>query len=426
MFYLIGYNPLWLIVACALGVVIGAATFQSHRERLMDGQVWAFVLAWVVGALIALARLLPDRAGYALELALLMAFVYAVGCFVGWVLRGATAEAEPLPAGHESGAALRDAPHHPAPHGRAASGGESARAAVATEAPKPAPMAEAPKPAPVVETPKAAPAPSPAPAAAKEPSATEVPVAEAAKPDASVEAEPVAPTATPETAIEAPDAPIEPAKALVAVEKSRPAVAPKAAVSPTPEVIVTPPPRPETPKPSTAPIEEPKPAPVAEAPKSVAPAKAAKLSAIVETVKPAAPVEPTKKAAAPEAPKAETSEPVHQGARPAGLAAPRGTADDLKRIRGIGPQNEGRLHGLGIWHFDQIAAWTPENVEWVGSYLAFPGRIDREEWLVQAKVLAEGRETEFSKRVDAGDVPTSKNDGSAGQSNIERVAPKKD
>lgn len=76
------------------------------------------------------------------------------------------------------------------------------------------------------------------------------------------------------------------------------------------------------------------------------------------------------------------------GKRPAGFAAARGTADDLKLIKGIGPQNEGRLHALGIWHFSQIAAWSPENVEWVGTYLAFPGRIEREDWVAQAAGLA--------------------------------------
>lgn len=112
----------------------------------------------------------------------------------------------------------------------------------------------------------------------------------------------------------------------------------------------------------------------------------------------------------------------HVGERPEGLMTARdNNADDLKRIRGIGPQNEGRLHGLGIWHFDQIAAWTPDNVRWVGSYLAFPGRIDREKWLEQAKVLADGGTTEFSQRMRAGKVATSVDDGSQGQSNIADV-----
>ncbi|HEV7327999.1 MAG TPA: hypothetical protein VGN91_23280 [Bosea sp. (in: a-proteobacteria)] len=77
------------------------------------------------------------------------------------------------------------------------------------------------------------------------------------------------------------------------------------------------------------------------------------------------------------------------GKRPAGFAAARGgQADDLKLIKGIGPQNEERLHALGIWHFSQIAAWSPQNVEWVGTYLAFPGRIEREDWVAQAAGLA--------------------------------------
>ncbi len=119
---------------------------------------------------------------------------------------------------------------------------------------------------------------------------------------------------------------------------------------------------------------------------------------------------------------AAPSEP-EEANRPVGLSGPRGgKPDDLKRIRGIGKQNEGRLHGLGIWHFDQIAAWTKQQVEWVGAYLAFPGRIEREEWVSQAAVLAKGGETAFSKRVDAGEVATSKDDGSDGQGNVEVVA----
>ena len=112
----------------------------------------------------------------------------------------------------------------------------------------------------------------------------------------------------------------------------------------------------------------------------------------------------------------------HAGKRPPGLKTARGgKADDLKLIKGIGPQNEGRLHGLGIWHFDQIAAWTHDQVLWVGSYLAFPGRIDREAWIAQAKELAAGKMTEFAKRAAAGEVPTSKDDGSKGTKNVDKV-----
>ncbi len=87
--------------------------------------------------------------------------------------------------------------------------------------------------------------------------------------------------------------------------------------------------------------------------------------------------------------------------KPTGLAEPRdGKPDDLKRISGIGPKIEGILNELGIFHFDQIAAWTPENVAWVDGYLSFKGRIAREDWIGQAKTLASGGETDFARRYD--------------------------
>lgn len=80
----------------------------------------------------------------------------------------------------------------------------------------------------------------------------------------------------------------------------------------------------------------------------------------------------------------------HPGVPPPVLEAPEGgVADDLKRLKGIGPQNERRLHALGIFHFRQIAAWSADEVLWVGSYLAFPGRIEREDWIGQARTLAD-------------------------------------
>jgi predicted flap endonuclease-1-like 5' DNA nuclease len=103
----------------------------------------------------------------------------------------------------------------------------------------------------------------------------------------------------------------------------------------------------------------------------------------------------------------------HPGRRPYGFASAIGKADDLKRIRGIGPQNERRLHGLGIWHFSQIAGWSEDNVKWVGSYLAFSGRIDREKWVAQARELAAGKESEFSRRAASGKAAKSKGDGSS-------------
>lgn len=90
------------------------------------------------------------------------------------------------------------------------------------------------------------------------------------------------------------------------------------------------------------------------------------------------------------------------------LDAPRGgKADNLTRIKGIGSVNEKKLNDHGIYHFDQIAAWKKADVVAAEAYLAFDGRIAREEWISQAKLLAKGKETEFSRRVDAGKVATS-------------------
>ncbi|MCA0033838.1 ATP-binding cassette domain-containing protein [Mesorhizobium sp. B263B2A] len=96
------------------------------------------------------------------------------------------------------------------------------------------------------------------------------------------------------------------------------------------------------------------------------------------------------------------------------LAAPRGgKADNLTRIKGIGTVNEKKLNEHGIFHFDQIGAWKKADVEAVEAYLAFDGRITREEWVKQAKLLSQGKDTEFSRRVDAGKVATSHASGKA-------------
>jgi predicted flap endonuclease-1-like 5' DNA nuclease len=123
----------------------------------------------------------------------------------------------------------------------------------------------------------------------------------------------------------------------------------------------------------------------------------------------------------------------HPGRRPPGLATALRKPDDLKRIRGIGPRNAGRLHELGIWHFAQVAAWTDENVKWVGSYLASSGRIQRDNWVAQARELAAGQEIEketdkeagkennkaSSRRAAAGKVAAPKDDGSPEEGSVQ-------
>ncbi|MCF4098153.1 hypothetical protein [Maritalea mediterranea] len=71
------------------------------------------------------------------------------------------------------------------------------------------------------------------------------------------------------------------------------------------------------------------------------------------------------------------------------LSAPRdGKKDDLKKIKGIGPKIETILNEKGIYHFDQIASWKRKDVNTMDEALSFKGRIDREEWVKQAKALA--------------------------------------
>ncbi|CTQ33572.1 hypothetical protein [Jannaschia rubra] len=89
--------------------------------------------------------------------------------------------------------------------------------------------------------------------------------------------------------------------------------------------------------------------------------------------------------------------------KPATLDAPRdGKGDDLKKIKGVGPKLERQCNELGFWHFDQIAAWTDAEVAWVDSHLeGFRGRVSRDDWVSQAKTLALGGATEFSRRGSA-------------------------
>ncbi len=79
-------------------------------------------------------------------------------------------------------------------------------------------------------------------------------------------------------------------------------------------------------------------------------------------------------------------------------AARDGKPDDLKLLKGVGPKLEETLNELGFYHYDQIAAWTPEQVAWVDARLKFKGRIERDGWIEQAAKLATGEETEFAKR----------------------------
>jgi len=69
-------------------------------------------------------------------------------------------------------------------------------------------------------------------------------------------------------------------------------------------------------------------------------------------------------------------------------AARDGGPDDLKRIKGVGPKLEALLNRLGVFHFDQIAAWSEDEVAWVDDHIeGFKGRVSRDDWVTQAQNL---------------------------------------
>ncbi|MCC5992311.1 MAG: 50S ribosomal protein L21 [Rhodobacteraceae bacterium] len=116
---------------------------------------------------------------------------------------------------------------------------------------------------------------------------------------------------------------------------------------------------------------------------AAAPAKAEK------PAKAAKPAKPAKAKAEAEAPAAEAA-----GTKPANLLTePRdGKPDDLKKISGVGPKLESLLNQNGVFHFDQIAAWTPEEIAYMDDQLSFKGRIERDGWIDQAKQFAAEKE----------------------------------
>lgn len=104
-------------------------------------------------------------------------------------------------------------------------------------------------------------------------------------------------------------------------------------------------------------------------------------------------------------PEAGEPEMVAEGSKPLGLAAARnGQADDLKKIEGIGPALEKLCHSMGIFHYDQIAAWGTPEIAWMDSNLkGFRGRVSRDKWVAQAKLIGEVGMEQFLIRAKTND-----------------------
>ena len=87
-------------------------------------------------------------------------------------------------------------------------------------------------------------------------------------------------------------------------------------------------------------------------------------------------------------------------AAPKFLDAPNGEPDDLKKILGIGSVLEEKLHEIGVYHFSQIAEFSEDDVAAINTHLNFPGRIERDEWIPQARELMQGGEGRKLKYLD--------------------------
>jgi NADH-quinone oxidoreductase subunit E len=128
-----------------------------------------------------------------------------------------------------------------------------------------------------------------------------------------------------------------------------------------------------------------------------APKAAAENAKVAETPQAPAKAEPVEAApaAVSAAPVAKSEKPsLEDKNRPKGIGKP-AAADDLKLISGVGPKIEGILNELGIYTFAQVASWKKAEREWVDGYLNFKGRIERDDWINQAKALAKGGEAEY-------------------------------
>jgi large subunit ribosomal protein L21 len=85
----------------------------------------------------------------------------------------------------------------------------------------------------------------------------------------------------------------------------------------------------------------------------------------------------------------EASEPAPKASAKAEAPAAEAGSDDLKKLSGVGPALEKKLHAAGVTSFAQIAAWTESDIAEMNEKLSFKGRIEREGWVDQAKELAQ-------------------------------------
>ena len=137
-----------------------------------------------------------------------------------------------------------------------------------------------------------------------------------------------------------------------------------------------------------------KPKPAAEKPAAKAKAEAPAKDKPEEKAKAEAPAKEKAEARAPTEKKAPAEKPAAKATAFKRLDAAEGKADDLKKISGVGPALEKKLNEFGIYHYRQVAALTKDDIAEIDEALNFKGRIERDDWLAQAKsLMAESDET---------------------------------
>ena len=122
-------------------------------------------------------------------------------------------------------------------------------------------------------------------------------------------------------------------------------------------------------------------APDAKIAKSNAPSKGKPKAGLAAKTAEAKVPEKGKVKAVPDTKTAKSKGPAKSKAKEAG--------DDLTKLSGVGPTLLKKLNSADIRRFEQIAAWTSEDVAALDEKLSLKGRIEREGWIQQAKELAD-------------------------------------
>ena len=375
MFYVISQYWLWEVLALALGAVIGWLTFTGEPGGWLRGWFkWALV-AFAIGLLIALVHLIPGRPGHYLETALLLFACYIIGGHLGAWLRqtfGASSQAATPGASASAtasafkpavaGASSASAPVSAAPVLDAASAARGDGAVAASAAGSPSAVAARPSPAG-----SGAPATAQTAVAARKPDVLDGAANGRADPLARIR-----------SITQADEARLNKAGIFhfdqIAAWDGAEAKWAGAQLG----------------APGRAEGEN-------WAGQARGFAEAAGKSKVATATSAA------QGATAAAGSHVAAAAPAHPGTRPAAMVAS-GPSDNLKLIKGIGPRNEAVLKELGIHRFGQIAGWDDANATWVGHHMAFPGRVGREHWVDQARLLSQGIQTDHALAVAAGKI----------------------